>query len=256
MPVNLSRPIPLYLPDSPLLARYAVEYEHFRARAYGKWADLCTILPYATPDSIVLVDPYGSASTPAPALFDVLKRFPSVSVVVALELTPARVGDLRRMVEAGISGVVNLTLDSDASTAVRQFYDAVGRPFKRTVHASVPLHVPPGCLRNPTSSLRSGSAGWRCAGSGRRVRGVAKDARRMVQEASASDYPVPSAVDAPAPSCIPAGGCGTNGGRCCACGWVLIRPGAPSCIGPVARQRSKQFTTRGGFRAGVRGVQR
>lgn len=141
MPEKLTRPAPLYLPVTPSLAYLAVRYAHFKVRPYRGWPDLFAGLPKVTPDSIVVVDPYESSpDVPAPQLFDLLERFPSISVVVALELTPDRVGDVRRMIGGGVSGVLNMRLDHDSSVAVRQFYDALGRPLKRRMQSALSPH--------------------------------------------------------------------------------------------------------------------
>lgn len=142
MPVNRRRIIPLFVMGSPSLAPFAAGYEHFLPVTVGGWGALFERMRGVGPDSVVLVDPYDSGATaPSEELFELLDRFPSVAVVVALDVTPARAADVRRMIEAGASGVLDLAIDTNPAVAARHFHDAVGRPFKRRVHGVLPAHI-------------------------------------------------------------------------------------------------------------------
>ncbi len=142
MPVKQGRTVPLYLMNSPSLAPVAASYEQLRLVTVGGWGALFERMREVGPDSVVLVDPYdGETAEPCDKLFGLLESFPSVAVVVALRLTPARVGDVRWMIEAGAAGVLDLAIDTSAAVAVRHFHDAVGRPFKRRVQAVLPAHL-------------------------------------------------------------------------------------------------------------------
>lgn len=142
MPLKLKSAISLYVMSSPSLAPFAAGYEHVRPVTVGGWGALFERMHEVGPDSVVLVDPYdGDAAGPSGKLFELLESFPSVAVVVALHLTPARVGDVRRMIDAGSGGVLDLAIDTTPAVAVRHFYDAVGRPFKRRVQEVLPPHL-------------------------------------------------------------------------------------------------------------------
>lgn len=143
MPVKMTREIPVYVLTSGSLAPFRADYEHFRLVASADWADFVRKLDSAGPDSLALIDPYGDdPSMPAPKLFRLLDGFPSVAVVAGFHLTPERVADARTMIEAGVSGIVNLRIDTTPALAARHFRDAVGRPFKRRVEAILPPYLP------------------------------------------------------------------------------------------------------------------
>ncbi len=142
MPLKLKSAISLYVMSSPVLAPFAAEHEHFRPVTVGGWKALFDRMREVGPDGVVLVDPYeGGMDEPSGRLFELLERFPSVAVVVALDLAPARVGDVRRMIAAGASGVLDLAMDTTPALAARHFRDAVGRPFKRRVQEILPAHL-------------------------------------------------------------------------------------------------------------------
>jgi AraC-like DNA-binding protein len=114
----------------------------FRTQAAETWPALYGILQTAEPATVVVVDPFADDETaPARELFTLLDDFPSVAVVCVFEVTPARVGDIRQMLLAGVSGFVDLRVDTAAGIAVRHIREAAGRPFKRRVEAVTPQHL-------------------------------------------------------------------------------------------------------------------
>lgn len=144
MSMILKRCLPLYIVTSPRLAPYHALYRVFQLLPIDSWADAFEIARDASPESLMLVDPYlDDAGAPSPELFRLLRTHPALSVLVALDLTSERVGDVREMLGAGISGIVNLRLDTTPEIAVRHFHDAVARPFKRRLEDLLSPHVSP-----------------------------------------------------------------------------------------------------------------
>lgn len=91
---------------------------------------------------MVVVDPYADDETaPAHELAVVLDVFPSAAVVCAFDLTPARVGDVRQMLHGGISGLVNLRVDTTPAIMAHHLREAAGRPFKRHLESITPPHL-------------------------------------------------------------------------------------------------------------------
>ncbi|HEX8431836.1 MAG TPA: hypothetical protein VF625_11125 [Longimicrobium sp.] len=144
MPRILNRSLPLYILASPRLAAYHVPYRTFRVLPIDNWTAAFEIARDASPDSLMLVDPYlDDAAAPSPELFRLLATYPALSVLVALDLTSERVGDVREMLGAGISGIVNLRVDTTPEIAARHFHDAVARPFKRRLEDLLSPYVAP-----------------------------------------------------------------------------------------------------------------
>ncbi|HET7233773.1 MAG TPA: helix-turn-helix domain-containing protein [Longimicrobium sp.] len=114
----------------------------FITRAVSGWTELNEALRNAPPATVVVINPYADDETaPAREMFTLMEAFPSVAVVGAFVVTPARVGDVRQMLQAGISGVVNLRVDTTPEVAARHIREAVGRPVKRQVEAALPQHL-------------------------------------------------------------------------------------------------------------------
>lgn len=140
--VTASRPIPLVILDHPSLAYVRQLPGPFTTRTVESWNELAAVLRTSAPSTVVLVNPYGDdESAPAHELFVLLEAFPSAAVVCAFGMSAARAGDVRQMLQAGISGVVNLHVDTTPGIAARHLREAVGRPLKRQVEASLPHHL-------------------------------------------------------------------------------------------------------------------
>src|SRR5690606_26385634 len=62
------------------------------------WGELRSLLREAPPAALIVVDPYlGNNGELAPELRSLLWEFPSVTVIAALDLRPARFRDLRTL---------------------------------------------------------------------------------------------------------------------------------------------------------------
>lgn len=136
------RPAPLVVLDHPSLEYVRQHHHALDVRTVATWTALVAVLREVGPPTVALVNPYGEDETaPAPELFALLESFPSATVVCAFGTTAERVGDIRQMLQAGISGIVNLHVDTTPAVAARHIHEAVGRPFKRQVEAALPHHL-------------------------------------------------------------------------------------------------------------------
>lgn len=81
----------------------------------------------ASPAAVAVVDPYagGGGDGLAPALFSLIRDFPSLPVVPAFDVAPERAGDLRALAGAGAAGIIRVGEESRAT--VRQALRAVQR---------------------------------------------------------------------------------------------------------------------------------
>jgi len=87
---------------------------HFLGRWVSDWDQLREAVIDAPPAAVAVVDPYhgqAEGSGPSPHLYDLLKAFPSATVVAALDVTPSRHGDLRDLGDWGISEILQLGED-------------------------------------------------------------------------------------------------------------------------------------------------
>lgn len=133
--------IPVVVLNAPALRYLLTLQQPFAMRAVEDWSALHRVLRDGRPSTVVVVDPYSEDETaPARELSAALEAFPSAAVVCAFELRPARAGDVRQMLQEGISGLVNLRVDTTPAIAARHVLDAVGRPFKRHVESITPPH--------------------------------------------------------------------------------------------------------------------
>ncbi|WP_221239718.1 AraC family transcriptional regulator [Longimicrobium terrae] len=107
------------------------------------WEELEEELRLAPPSAVVVLDPY--AGEPYGALFprirDLLRRFPSVPVVAAVELRPELTGDLQTLLEWGVSEVLSLGPESTPRALRARLRQAHARPFKRAMEAALSQYV-------------------------------------------------------------------------------------------------------------------
>lgn len=124
-----------YIPE--LQARYA-------ARVVPSWSALHDALRDAPPSTVAVVDPYhdaGDGDAPAGHVHETLRRFPSVPLVVALDFRPGQVGEVKTLLEWGISEMVDLELERTPPAFVLRVREAHARPLKRRMEAEIPRHV-------------------------------------------------------------------------------------------------------------------
>jgi AraC-like DNA-binding protein len=140
--VTATLPTPVVVLDHPSLGYICQHRGAFAVRTVDSWPALAAVLRDTGPSTVVVVNPYGGDETaPARELFALLEAFPSAAVVCAFGTSAARAGDIRQMLQAGVSGFVNLHVDTTPGVAARHIHEAVGRPFKRQVEAALPHHL-------------------------------------------------------------------------------------------------------------------
>ncbi|MBV9772342.1 MAG: AraC family transcriptional regulator [Gemmatimonadetes bacterium] len=109
------------------------------------WDELRTRIRGAQAHALFLVDPYhgrGRLPGSAPELIQLLRDFPSTTVVVAMAPRPGWLQDVLTLGERGVTEVIDL--GSELSTeAVRQRLDrARGRPLRTLLQRGVEVSVP------------------------------------------------------------------------------------------------------------------
>nr|ASV46962.1 AraC family transcriptional regulator [uncultured bacterium] len=108
------------------------------------WESLMRFLEEAPPTALAVVDPY--AETPgrrtlSEKLKTLLERFPSATVLAALEIRPGRFHDLRTLGEWGVAEVIALDRDETAESIARKIRSAQGRLMRSFLSHSLPSFV-------------------------------------------------------------------------------------------------------------------
>jgi methylphosphotriester-DNA--protein-cysteine methyltransferase len=107
------------------------------------WSELDAVLRRAPATTVVVVDPYAGPrrGDRFPAVRDLLRRFPSVPVVAAMELRPEMTGDVDMLLEWGVSEVVALGPESTPRALAARLRQAHARPFKRALERTLSPYV-------------------------------------------------------------------------------------------------------------------
>lgn len=115
------RPLIVLHEDGPLRERLQrATRRRFRMSLVEDWDELAEVVAEAPPAAVVVVDPYLEQKRddgPSPHLYKVLKAYPSVAIVAALETPASRHRDLSLLADWGISETLSLE-DETSATAV------------------------------------------------------------------------------------------------------------------------------------------
>jgi methylphosphotriester-DNA--protein-cysteine methyltransferase len=111
----------------------------FRMMGHVGWGELHDALRRSPPSTMVVVDPYAGARLGErfPRLRELLRRFPSVPVVVAMELRRELAPEVNMLVEWGVSEVVPLGREVTPLALGRRLEQAHARPLKRAVETTL-----------------------------------------------------------------------------------------------------------------------
>lgn len=132
---------PVLLLESPRLAFLRQMRGPVLVREVTDWERLANVLPSQHPTSVIVLDPYGDSERPSQAFWQLVEAFPSVAIVPAFEARPDRAVDMREMIQAGMSEILNLYRENTAETAAARIRSAFARPFKRRIEATVAGHA-------------------------------------------------------------------------------------------------------------------
>lgn len=111
----------------------------FEYRHVGGWTELHQAVQTAPPAALVVVDPYWEGDGElSPALRTLLWEYPSVTVLAALELRPARFRDVHALGQWGVSDVITLGEDDTTEAMARRLRSVQGRPLQSLLERSLP----------------------------------------------------------------------------------------------------------------------
>jgi len=107
------------------------------------WTEADEVVRNAPPSAVVLLDPYAGAypGDAFPRLHELLRRFPSLTVVAALELRPETVGDVSTLLDWGVAELVDTGPESTPHAIHARLRQAHARPLKRRLERALSAYV-------------------------------------------------------------------------------------------------------------------
>lgn len=139
------RPLLILHSDAVLRERvHRVGGDRFQCVDVGSWDALLRVLGQAPLTALAVVDPY--AEQPgrrelSPQLRTLLSRYPSATVLAALEIRPGRFHDLRTLGEWGVAEIIALDRDETTESIARKIRSAQGRVTRSFLSHSLPSFV-------------------------------------------------------------------------------------------------------------------
>ncbi|HEX2191396.1 MAG TPA: helix-turn-helix domain-containing protein [Longimicrobiaceae bacterium] len=142
---RFARPLFILHTDPVLRERvHRVGGDRFDCVDVGAWDTLIRLLGEAPLTALAVVDPYSGSPGRrelAPQLQVLLSRYPSVTVLAALEIRPGRFHDLRTLGEWGVSEIIALDRDETTESIARKIRSAQGRLMRSFLAHSLPSFV-------------------------------------------------------------------------------------------------------------------
>lgn len=142
---RVSRPLFILHADPVLRERvHRAGGDRFDCIEVAGWEALIRRLGDAPLTALAVVDPYAGATGRkelAPELHTLLSRYPSVSVLAALEIRPGRFHDLRTLGEWGVSEIIALDRDETTESIARKIRSVQGRLMRSFLANSLPSFV-------------------------------------------------------------------------------------------------------------------
>jgi len=102
------------------------------------WGDVDEVVKTAPPSTVVLLNPYaGRAGEAFPRLHELLRRFPSLTVVAAFPLRAETMGDVQTLLEWGVAEVVDTGSEATPRALHARLRQAHARPLKRRLERAL-----------------------------------------------------------------------------------------------------------------------
>ncbi|MBW3572746.1 MAG: helix-turn-helix domain-containing protein [Gemmatimonadetes bacterium] len=134
---------PVLVMEPALVPLFEMAGAPFTVLADVAWGELDAALRRAPATTLVVADPYAGLrrGDGFPRVRDLLRSFPSVPVVAALELRPEIAGDVAMLLEWGVSEVVSVGTESTPRAVAARLRQAHVRPLKRALEAALSPYV-------------------------------------------------------------------------------------------------------------------
>lgn len=142
---KVPRPL-LVLHDDRLLLerlRSVAQHEGLALEVLEGWDDLLEGVRTAPASALIVLDPYfdNGEDRLSVELSSLLNRFPSLTVIAALELRAGRGEDLLKLGQWGVVQVVDLEEEMTATALGRRLLAARGRPLRGLVERQLPSYT-------------------------------------------------------------------------------------------------------------------
>lgn len=138
--IHPAKSLPVLVMEPSLRPLFAQLGEPYALTFDVGWEELEETLRAAPPATVVVVHPYAGERR-FPRVRDLLRRFPSVPVVAAMELRPELTGDVATLLGWGVSEVVWLGPESAPAALRARLRQAHARPFKRRIEGALSPYV-------------------------------------------------------------------------------------------------------------------
>ena len=157
------------------------------------WNHVHAALRRAPPNTMVVVDPYAGARSGErfPRLRELLRRFPSVPVVAAMELRRELAPEVNMLVDWGISEVVALGPDSAPRALEGRLGEAHARPFKRALEGQLSVFLTSEAHQVLMAAAEVAADGGQAPELGERLR---VGTRTLTERCARADLPPPRQV--------------------------------------------------------------
>jgi AraC-like DNA-binding protein len=107
------------------------------------WAEVDGLAKTAPPSAVIVLDPYAGRrpGEAFPRLHDLLRRFPSLTVMAAFSLESQTVGDVATLLEWGVAEVVDTGPEGTPRALHARLRQAHARPLKRKLERALGNNV-------------------------------------------------------------------------------------------------------------------
>jgi methylphosphotriester-DNA--protein-cysteine methyltransferase len=159
------------------------------------WDELDGVVRSAPPSAVVLLDPYAGRrpGEAFPRVHDLLRRYPSLAVVAAFELSAENLADVSTLMEWGVSDVIDTGPESTPRGIHARLRQAHARPLKRRLEKSLSQYV-----GADARNLLMGAAEVAVEGGGAPdlARAMSVAPRTLTEKCARADLPPPRQVQA------------------------------------------------------------
>lgn len=143
---TLTRPIFVLHPEPRVLELLGGIPGHpYRVEAVADWDRMIAQVRRASPTAVAVVSPFGvgtEADGVSERIRDLLREFPSLTVVAAFEVRPSNGSVLKTLVDWGIADWLDLSREETPAAVVRRLHAVRSRPVLRLLRRALPRGVP------------------------------------------------------------------------------------------------------------------
>jgi AraC-like DNA-binding protein len=159
------------------------------------WVELEDVVRSAPPSAVVLLDPYAGRQPGEafPRLRELLRRYPSLTVVAAVELSADTLADVKTLLEWGVSEVIDMGGECTPRGIHARLRQSHARPLKRRLEQALSSFV-----GSEARNLLMGAAEVAVEGGGAPdlARALAVAPRTLTERCARADLPPPRQVQA------------------------------------------------------------